>query len=137
MTERGILDTCTLLLLGDGLDESLLPTYLEITTVTLAELSVGPLVAASEEERIVRQGHLQVAEAEFTPLPFDVAAARAFGAVSASIRRAGRSVNARSLDVMIASIAIANDLPVFTCNPRDFRGIDGLQLFAVPHPDNA
>lgn len=36
---------------------------------------------------------------------------------------------------MIAATAIANRLPVYTCNPRDFEGIDGLRVHAVPHPD--
>jgi predicted nucleic acid-binding protein len=35
---------------------------------------------------------------------------------------------------MIAAIAIANELPLFTCNPEDFRGIDGLTIVEVPHP---
>lgn len=37
---------------------------------------------------------------------------------------------------MIAAIAIANDLPVHTCNPWDFTGIEGLTVVAVPHPDH-
>jgi predicted nucleic acid-binding protein len=36
---------------------------------------------------------------------------------------------------MIAAIAISNDLPVHTCNPRDFTGIENLTVVAVPHPD--
>jgi predicted nucleic acid-binding protein len=48
-----------------------------ITTVTLAELSGGPLAAREEYERAARQAHLQQAEADFDPLPFDAAAARA------------------------------------------------------------
>ena len=37
---------------------------------------------------------------------------------------------------MIAATAVSADLPVYTCNPRDFTGIDGLQVIAVPHPDH-
>jgi predicted nucleic acid-binding protein len=36
---------------------------------------------------------------------------------------------------MIAATAIANDLPLFTCNPADFWGIEGLELRVVRHPD--
>jgi tRNA(fMet)-specific endonuclease VapC len=50
--------------------------------VTLAELSVGPLVARDDGERAARQAHLQQAEADFDPLPFDAQAARAFGQVA-------------------------------------------------------
>ena len=40
-----------------------------LTTVTLAELSVGPLVARREHDRAARQAHLQQAETDFTPSP--------------------------------------------------------------------
>ena len=103
--------------------------------MTLAELSVGPLVAEDEQERAARQAHLQQAEADFDPLPFDAAAARAFGRVAASLRRAGRKTNARTYDAMIAATALANVLPVYTCNPDDFSGIDGLEVVAVPVPE--
>lgn len=132
---RGILDTSTLLLLGQVPDAALLPTEPLITAVTLAELAVGPLVTADEDERARRQAHLQQAEADFAPLPFDADAARAFGQVAASLRRSGREPAARSYDAMIAAIALADDLPVYTCNPNDFSGIDGLEVVAVPVPE--
>jgi tRNA(fMet)-specific endonuclease VapC len=106
-----------------------------ITAVTLAELSVGPLVAGDEKERAARQAVLQQAEADFEPLPFDASAARAFGQVAASLRRAGRKPAARAYDAMIGAIAIANDLPLYTCNPADFATIDRLRVVPVPHPD--
>jgi predicted nucleic acid-binding protein len=115
-------------------DATALPAEPLITAVTLAELSVGPLVAAAEEERAARQAHLQQAEADFDALAFDADAARAFGGVAASLRRAGRKTAARAYDAMIAATAIANDLPVYTCNPGDFNGIDGLEVRAVPVP---
>jgi hypothetical protein len=37
---------------------------------------------------------------------------------------------------MIAAIALANDLPVYTCNPDDFRGIESLEVAAVPVPES-
>ena len=129
---RGVLDTSTVIRLSQISDPTLLPAEPLITAVTLAELSVGPLVADDERERSARQAHLQQAEADFDPLPFDAAAARAFGQVAASLRRAGRRPAARAYDAMIAAIALANDLPVYTCNPDDFSGIDGLEVVAVP-----
>ncbi len=106
-----------------------------VTAVTLAELSVGPLVATGEAERAARQALLQQAETDFYPLPFDAAAARAFGQLAASLRRSGRKVNARSYDAMMAATAIANDLSLYTSNPADFVGIDGLTVVGVPSPD--
>lgn len=132
---RGLLDTSTLILMSRLTDASVLPDAPMITTVTLAELSVGPLVASTRREQAARQAHVQQAEADFDPLPFDAAAARSFGAVAASLRRRGRKTQARAFDAMIAAIAIAEDLPLFTCNPNDFKGIDGLTVVTVPHPD--
>lgn len=132
--ERGILDTSTLVLLGHLRDAGALPAEPMITAVTLAELTVGPLVARESVERARRQAHLQQAEADFVALPFDAEAARAFGSVAASLRSGGRKVAARGYDALIAAIAIANDLPLYTCNPGDFEGIDRLEVIAVPVP---
>ena len=128
---RGLLDTSTVILLGRLADASVLPDEPLIAAVTLAELAVGPLVAADEDERARRQAHLQQAEADFEPLPFDAAAARAFGAVAASLRRQGRKTAARAYDAMIAATALANDLPLYTCNPDDFDGIESLVVRPV------
>lgn len=128
---KGILDTSAVIALG-GLEAVDLPVECVISAVTLAELSVGPLVAISDMERAARQAHLQQAEADFVPLPFDAASARAFGRVAASLRKNGRKTKARAYDALIAATALANDLPLFTLNPSDFQGIDGLDLRAVP-----
>lgn len=133
---QGVLDTSTLIRLGRITAPDALPSEPLITSITLAELSVGPLVATSEEERAARQAHLQQAEADFDPLPFDAAAARSFGQVAASLRRAGRKPAARAYDAMIAAVCIATQLPVHTCNAGDFSDIDGLVVIDVPHPDN-
>ena len=130
----GVLDTNAVVLL-DRLTADDLPAQPTITSVTLAELSVGPLVTDDPVERAARQARLQETENAFDPLPFDAAAARAFGRVAADLRRGGRRVQARAFDALIAATAIANDLPVFTCNPRDFAGIDALTVVPVPHPD--
>lgn len=135
MTGRGLLDTSTLILLGRIDDLDSLPNEPLISAVTLAELSVGPLVATDVNERAARQAHLQQAEADFEPLPFDAAAARQFGRVAASLRRAGRKPSARSFDAMIAATAMSQGLGVHTCNPADFAGIDGLDVVEVRHPD--
>ena len=85
-TPQGILDTSVVILLERLTGPSDLPDELLITAVTLAELSVGPLVASNDVERAARQARLQQAEADFEPLAFDADAARAFGRVAASLR---------------------------------------------------
>jgi tRNA(fMet)-specific endonuclease VapC len=128
---RGVLDTNTVILLPQIDDPEVLPAEPLITAITLAELSVGPLIATTDKERAARQAHVQQAESDFDPLPFDARAARVFGRVAASLRKAGRKPTARSLDAMIAAIAIAHDLPVYTCNPADFAGIEELTIVPV------
>jgi tRNA(fMet)-specific endonuclease VapC len=127
---RGLLDTAAVIDLAD-LDASALPSECLISAITLAELSAGALVATNTRERVARQAHLQQAEADFDPLPFDAGCARAFGRVAASLRRSGRKPQARAYDALIAATAIANGLPVYTRNPNDFTGIDGLTVHAV------
>lgn len=131
----GLLDTSTVILLGRLSDAASLPQEALISAITLAELSVGPHVARTDQERAARQAHLQQAEADFEPIAFDAATARAFGLVAASLRRAGRKPAARAYDALIAATALANSLPLYTCNPGDFAGIDDLDVIAVPHPD--
>ena len=133
--ERGLLDTSTVILLGRLADSVRLPRTPLISTITLAELSAGPLLAADDAERAARQAHVQLAETAFEPVPFDEAAARSFASVASDLRSAGRKTRARAFDALIAAVAIANGLPLFTVNPDDFAGIRGLDLRPIDHPD--
>lgn len=135
LSRQGLLDTSTLILLGRLSPSAPLPQEAFISAITLAELSVGPLVASTDEIRAARQAHLQQAEADFEPIPFDASAARAFGRVAASLRSSGRKPAARAYDALIAATAIANTLPLYTCNPSDFAGIGELVVVEVPHPE--
>lgn len=94
----GVLDTNAIVLL-ERLHPDDLPVEPVITVITLAELSVGPLVTDDPAER------------------------------------AGRRVQPPAFDALIAASAISRDLPVYTCNPRDFADIDELTVVPVPHPD--
>ncbi|MGH3073326.1 MAG: type II toxin-antitoxin system VapC family toxin [Gaiellales bacterium] len=134
---EGLLDTSAVLALRRLPDPSVLPDVALISAITLAELSVGPLVATDDAERARRLAHVQQAEADFDPIPFDAAAARAFGIVASAYRRSGRKPAARAFDALIASTAIANGLPLYTANPADFAGIDGLMVRSVDAPDTA
>ena len=131
----GLLDTSTVILLG-RISADDLPDEVLVSAITLAELSVGPLVATNDKDRVARQAHLQQAESDFEPVAFDAAAARAFGRVAAALRGSGRKPAARAYDALIAATAIANGLSLYTCNPDDFSGIAELDLVAVPHPDH-
>ncbi|HEV2783405.1 MAG TPA: type II toxin-antitoxin system VapC family toxin [Actinophytocola sp.] len=121
----GLLDT-NILILRRSIDHRRLPDVVSISAITLAELSAGPHHTDDAMERARRMDALQRAEAEFDPLPFDAEAARAFGQVCAAVLAAGRKPRGRVSDLMIASVAIANRLPLYTTNPVDFTGLDDL-----------
>ena len=122
---RGLLDT-SVLIDHDRVAPASLPDETAISAVSLAELAAGPHATEDEDERARRQDRLQWAAASWDPLPFDVDAARAFGRVTAAVRRRGRSVRPRFADALIASTAIANGLDLYTRNPSDFEGLEGL-----------
>ena len=128
---RGLLDTSVVVTLGGLIDLAALPARCFVSAITLAELSVGPLVAKTDRERIARQSVLQQVEADFSAIPFDDRAARAFGRVAAELRASGRKTTARAYDALIAATAVANELPVFTLNVDDFAGITSLTVVEV------
>jgi predicted nucleic acid-binding protein len=136
---QGLLDT-NIVILRRSVDPDELPDEMAISAITLAELSAGPHQVRSSAEQTSYDEHaerarrleiLQRAENEFDPIPFDAEAARIYGRVAAAVVGAGRKPRRRLADLMIASIAIAEELPLFTTNPRDFTGLDRL-LTIVP-----
>jgi predicted nucleic acid-binding protein len=127
---RGLIDTNILISLA-ALDRDQLPDEMALSAVTLAELSAGPHHTEDPTERARRMSVLQHAEATFEPLPFDATAARAFGLVTAAVLAAGRRPRRRLADLMIASIAAAARVPLYTTKPADFRGLEHL-LTVVP-----
>jgi predicted nucleic acid-binding protein len=83
-------------------------------------------IEAARAERGRRTDVLQRAESEFDPIAFDDDAARAFGRLSAAAQARGRAPRRRMADLMIAAVAVANELPLYTTNPADFAGLETL-----------
>lgn len=130
---RGLLDTSVVIALED-LSTDQLPEEPAISALTLAELAAGPLATDDGQERARRQDRLQRVETLLDPLPFDAPAARAYARVYAATRAADRKPRgARAVDLMIAAVALANELPLFTRNPDDFDHlrVAGLDVVAV------
>jgi hypothetical protein len=123
---RGLLDTSVIIDL-EHVDVSLLPRELAVSAITLAELAAGPHATNDPHERAARQDRLQRVEVEFDPLPFDDAAARAYGRVYAAVLGSGRKARGRrAVDLLIAATALGAGLPLFTRNPDDFDGVESL-----------
>ena len=129
---RGLADTNTLIYL-ERLATDRLPAELLISTVSLAELSAGVHATEDAAERSRRILRVQRVGATFTPLPFDVEAARQYGVIAAQVISIGRKPRGRIADLMIAGIAAANRLPLFTTNPADFQGLESV-VAVVPVP---
>jgi hypothetical protein len=116
---RGLLDT-SVVIDHDMIDPTQLPDESAICAITLAELASGPHATEDPHERARRQDRLQWAVATWDPLPFEADAARMYGRLFAAARAAGKTTRSRVADLLIASIAAANGLPVYTRNPSDF-----------------
>lgn len=122
----GLLDTSVVIELRH-LDTAVLPMFSAVSTVTLAELAAGPPAAPNAAERAKRQEHLQYVEATFHPVAFGAEAARAYGRIWAAVAAIGRKPRGgRAVDLLIAATAMANGLPLYTRNPDDFAGLEGL-----------
>jgi predicted nucleic acid-binding protein len=124
--QRGLLDTSVVVDL-ESIDPSVLPSEVAISSITLAELAAGPNATDDPAERSRRQDRVQRVEAAFDPIPFGVDAARAYGRVFAAVASSGRKPRgALAVDMLIASVAVAEGLPLYTRNAVDFAHIEDL-----------
>jgi predicted nucleic acid-binding protein len=123
---RGVIDTSVVVDM-EHLEVSALPRQVAVSAITMAELAAGPHATNDVDERARRQDRLQRAEAAFDPLPFDSEAARAYGRIYAAVIDRGRKARGtRAVDLLIAATACAADLPLYTRNEEDFRGLEDL-----------
>ena len=122
----GLLDTSVVIDWDEPAVQQALPEEISVSAITLAELAAGPVLASSVTEQANRQARLQQTEATFEPIPFDAAAARSFGQVVAAVANTGRTHRLRMADLLIAAIAHASGLTLYTRNPDDFIGLEEL-----------
>lgn len=130
--QRAVLDTSVVIDIA-SIDTDDLPAEASIAALTLAELTAGPLSATNPSERAVRLERLQWAEGKFEAVPFDAAAARAYGRIyAAAIAADQKPRGARAVDLLIAATALSRGLPLYTRNPADFSSIATLmEIVAV------
>lgn len=103
-----------------------------VSTITLAELAYGLHTADPVENSARALRYRRILET-VEALPYSVAAATLYGALCAAVLRAGRSPRARRFDLLIASVAAAENIPLLTRNPNDFRGVHRrVQIMSVP-----
>ncbi|MFP4374837.1 MAG: type II toxin-antitoxin system VapC family toxin [Spirochaetaceae bacterium] len=122
---RGLLDT-SVIIDHDTIDVDALPDESAICAISIAELAAGPNATDDALERARRLERLQWAASVWNPLPFDEVSARMYGRVFAAVRTGGRTARSRFADLLIAAVAAANDLPLYTRNATDFTGLGDL-----------
>ncbi len=67
---------------------------------------------------------------DLLPLPFDEAAARAYGPLVVAVLEAGRKSRRRAYDLLIAAIASSQGLQLVTRKPAAFLGL-GISVVPV------
>ena len=127
---RTILDTSVLL----GPDPGPVEGEVAISTVSLAELHFGVLVARTDAARAERLRRLAVIERTFDALPVDEVVAREYGRLAAATVATGRKPRARMADLLIAATAVVHDATLWTRNPGDLAGLDDLVRVHTPTP---
>src|SRR6187399_459547 len=80
---RGLIDTSVVIRYSE-VEPRRLPAEMAISTLTLAELTAGPLAATDELERARRQERLQRFETGVETLTFSPSCARAYGHIYAA-----------------------------------------------------
>jgi len=102
-------------------------TETEVSVVTLAELTLGVLVA-SDRDRARRVATLSAVESTWDPIAVDAEVARAFAHIVASLRARQRRVP--MLDALIAATAVVEQVPIVT-QDRDYDAIEGVEVIRV------
>jgi len=120
-------NTCIYALKGKGgtVDRLRLhsPDDLGVTIITLAELWFGARKSARPEST---RREVDAFLKPFDVLPFDHAAAEAYGRLRFELEHLGRPIGER--DLLIASIGVAQGLTVVTHNTSEFGRVPGLKI---------
>lgn len=99
---------------------------LEISAVTAGELLAGVPRARTAAQQARREAFVERIIKTFSVLPFDVAAARAYGLAHARLAAAGQLIGER--DLLIAATALAHGFGVLTTDAHHFSRVPGLRV---------
>lgn len=120
---RAVLDTSVLI----GRHAVVSGMQTAISTVSIAELHFGLLVAGDDQTRAERATRLGLVEARFPdPLPVDDRVAREWGRLQAAVAQRGGKPRKRTADLAIAATANVHGAVLITNNLKDFTIIADL-----------
>ena len=126
---RVVLDT-SVLIGGDAIPSGLQSA---ISTVSIAELHFGLLVARDDDTRALRAARLGLLEARYPdPLPVDDRVAREWGRLLAAVSNRGGKPRKRNADLAIAATANVHDAVLVTRNLGDFTIVEDLVRVRAP-----
>ena len=126
---RAVLDT-SVLIGGEPIAPGL---QTAISTVSIAELHFGLLVATDDETRALRAARCGLLEARYPdPLPVDDRVAREWGRLQAAVANRGGKPRRRNADLAIAATANVNDAVLVTTNLEEFTIVDDLVRLQAP-----
>ncbi|MEX0272125.1 type II toxin-antitoxin system VapC family toxin [Leptolyngbyaceae cyanobacterium UHCC 1019] len=127
---RYLLDTnvCVMYLNGRSMSvrarlSSISNEEMVVCSIVKAELFYGAMRSNNLTRTLERQQRFLES---FASLPFDDEAAIVCGQIRARLASAGTPIGA--CDLLIAAIALANNLTLVTHNTREFERVEGLQV---------
>ncbi len=94
-----------------------------VCSIVKGELYAGAMKSQTPTQSLVKQ---RAFVERFVSLPFDDAAALVYGRIRASLEQAGTPIGAN--DLLIAAIALSNNLTLVTHNTREFGRISDLKM---------
>lgn len=102
---------------------SLLPGDIVLCSIVKAELFYGAMKSANPPMALAKQ---QPFVSPFASLPFDDSAAEQYGRLRAALEKQSALIGPN--DLLIASIALANNVTLVTHNTDEFSRVPGLQM---------
>lgn len=103
--------------------ESTQPQDIVLCSVVKAELFYGAMKSMKPAENLAKQYRFVN---RFASFPFDDNAAEAYSRIRARLEKLGMPIGPN--DLLIAAIAVTNDLTLVTHNTGEFGRVEGLEL---------
>ncbi len=99
------------------------PSVIKLPAVTVAELFYG---AQKSKAKRKNQALVENFVSTFEIIPFDEKSCKIYAGIRASLEKVGAPIG--PMDLLIASISLANNFVLVTNNIKEFRRIKGLKL---------